>query len=173
MSEKIDKISEKEYYITKDHSDIFYYVNEDEKTVNAVIQVGAIEFDIDAFRKVMVHTNYKSDISSILGITDDMLEHVRFIYEGGADAEQDRDEYFSYIIGKAKCHENDTFDLEFGKKLARARCLKKYYKYKSDVYNELTTKLNAALAVASPIAGYHSERSMKFSKEESELLNNI
>ena len=38
------------------------------------------------------------------------------------------DKYFSTpILGKARCSEEEEFDEEFGKELARTRCLEQYY----------------------------------------------
>ncbi len=45
-------------------------------------------------------------------------------------------------VGVAKCSEDDTFDEEFGKKLARNRMLKEYYKDVSDRYMEIVDVLN-------------------------------
>lgn len=40
----------------------------------------------------------------------------------------DNDKYYinDYYVGKAKCHPDDTFDVEFGKRLALARAKQKY-----------------------------------------------
>lgn len=34
------------------------------------------------------------------------------------------------FVGKAKCRADDFFSVDFGKRLAKARCMKKYYKAK-------------------------------------------
>lgn len=41
------------------------------------------------------------------------------------------------LVGVAKCHPYDEFDIEKGKKLARYRLLKKYYFKKKKVYDRL------------------------------------
>ncbi len=43
--------------------------------------------------------------------------------------------------GVARCMPEDTFDLEYGKKLAKSRCLKKYYSAKFAKINMYTKRL--------------------------------
>lgn len=41
------------------------------------------------------------------------------------------------LVGSARCHPDDKFDLEKGKKLAKYRLLQKYYFKKNKVYDRL------------------------------------
>ena len=47
---------------------------------------------------------------------------------GPVAAGWDNEKYYinDYYVGKSKCHPDDTFDIEFGKKLALARVKQKY-----------------------------------------------
>lgn len=51
----------------------------------------------------------------------------------------------SPIRAKATCHEEDEFDLEYGMKLARKRCLAKYYKKLTNLFIELNNKVDPLL----------------------------
>lgn len=51
------------------------------------------------------------------------------------------------VKGVAKCHPNDTFDVEFGKKLAAARCNEKIaYKRLTRALNKFTEAVDESVA---------------------------
>ena len=51
--------------------------------------------------------------------------------------------------GKAKCHPNDKFDVEYGKKLARKRLLKKYSRMRYLFLKELDNYIASCLSIVS------------------------
>lgn len=86
---------------------VTYYVNRDKKTVVAVI---------------------KCKIGTSVGIFERVSKKLQRMY-GNKNTLDIRSDYFNslnvyindHYVGIAKCHENDIFDEEFGKKLALAR----------------------------------------------------
>ena len=114
---------------------IKYYVNEDKRTVVAKMEYeNPFEMKQDV-AKYAIGAIVRWMNSQVFGeyeycIKDFFLSLIYTI----------ADKYFSTpVIGKAKCSEEDEFDEEFGKELARTRCLEQYY-YRlalccEDVYN--------------------------------------
>ena len=51
--------------------------------------------------------------------------------------------------GKAKCHPDDKFDIEYGKKLARKRLLKKYSRMRYLFLKELDNYIASCLSIVS------------------------
>lgn len=49
------------------------------------------------------------------------------------------------LRGVAKCHPNDEFDFEVGKKLAKARLLDNYYKIQNDISQEVIKRIRHQL----------------------------
>ena len=49
------------------------------------------------------------------------------------------------LRGVAKCHPNDEFDFEVGKKLAKARLLDNYYKIQNDISQEVIKRISHQL----------------------------
>ena len=49
------------------------------------------------------------------------------------------------LRGVAKCHPNDEFDYEVGKKLAKARLLDNYYKIQKDISKEVIKRISHQL----------------------------
>ena len=49
------------------------------------------------------------------------------------------------LRGVAKCHPNDEFDYEVGKKLAKARLLDNYYKIQNDISQEVIKRIRHQL----------------------------
>ena len=49
------------------------------------------------------------------------------------------------LRGVAKCHPNDEFDYEVGKKLAKARLLDNYYKIQNDISQEVIKRISHQL----------------------------
>lgn len=62
------------------------------------------------------------------------------------------------VRGIAKCHPNDTFDVEYGKALAAARCnekiARKRYARATKKYNELVAEIEAFNKRAAEVADY-------------------
>ena len=58
--------------------------------------------------------------------------------------------HMNYVeCGKAKCHPDDKFDLEYGKKLARRRLLKKYNRMRYLFFRELDNYIASCLSIVS------------------------
>ena len=49
------------------------------------------------------------------------------------------------LRGVAKCHPNDEFDFEVGKKLAKARLLNNYYRIQKDISKEVIKRIHYQL----------------------------
>ena len=49
------------------------------------------------------------------------------------------------LRGVAKCHPNDKFDFEVGKKLAKARLLDNYYRIQNDISQEVIKRIRHQL----------------------------
>ena len=49
------------------------------------------------------------------------------------------------LRGVAKCHPNDEFDFEVGKKLAKARLLDNYYRIQKDISKEVIKRIHYQL----------------------------
>ena len=49
------------------------------------------------------------------------------------------------LRGVAKCHPNDEFDFEVGKKLAKARLLDNYYRIQKDISQEVIKRIHYQL----------------------------
>ena len=102
---------------------IKYYVNEDKRTV-----VAKMEYDdsIEMKRDVVKYATgaitrwmYSQGFCEYKYFIDDFFTSLIWTIA---------DKYFSTpILGKAKCSEEEEFDEEFGKELARTRCLEQYY----------------------------------------------
>lgn len=102
---------------------IKYYVNEDKRTV-----VAKMEYDdsIEMKRDVVKYATgaitrwmHSQGFCEYKYSIDDFFTSLIWTIA---------DKYFSTpILGKAKCSEEEEFDEEFGKELARTRCLEQYY----------------------------------------------
>ena len=102
---------------------IKYYVNEDKRTVVAKMEYDdplemksdVVKYATGAITRwiyMRVSCEYKYSI-------DDFFTSLIWTIA---------DKYFSTpILGKAKCSEEEEFNEEFGKELARTRCLEQYY----------------------------------------------
>lgn len=49
------------------------------------------------------------------------------------------------LCGVAKCHPNDEFDFEVGKKLAKERLLDNYYRIQNDIFREVIKRIRHKL----------------------------
>ena len=121
---------------------IKYYVNEDKRTV-----VAKMEYDdsIEMKRDVVKYATgaitrwmYSQGFCEYKYSIDDFFTSLIWTIA---------DKYFSTpILGKAKCSEEEEFDEEFGKELARTRCLEQYYFRLAmcceDAYNVISEVLN-------------------------------
>jgi hypothetical protein len=96
----------------KQGSSIFYLIDEENRTITAKIPVDSA---VDSFY---------SDCNK------------RDIF-GWYDGELEIRTYGKYFVGVAKCAPEDTFDIEIGKRLARDRALKKFYKAKLRAFHKM------------------------------------
>ena len=70
------------------------------------------------------------------------------------------------LVGVAKCSPEDEFDLETGKRIAKARLLQKYYKKKEKVYLKVSEVAYQLAAVARNIENYCTDEYYKYLEEE-------
>lgn len=71
-------------------------------------------------------------------------------------ADEDAEELMDFVFrvlrnrraslrGVAKCHPNDEFDFEVGKKLAKERLLDNYYRIQNDIFREVIKRIRHKL----------------------------
>ena len=112
-----------------------YVINTDRKIVSATLKV-----DIDEPQKIFDKIFFKAS------------EPMKGVLLRTSDFYDDRYSTKSTFVGIAKCHPDDKFDVEFGKKLAliRAKCkhymvvyslLFKFHDYIDDISNRLNDKI--------------------------------
>ena len=102
---------------------IKYYVNEDKRTVVAKMEYEytndildeVVQYAFGASMRRMVGQNVFGYKYIPKDFFNDLM--VPIVYKHFANP----------IIGKAKCSEEEEFNEEFGKELARTRCLEQYY----------------------------------------------
>lgn len=70
------------------------------------------------------------------------------------------------LIGVAKCSPEDEFDLETGKRIARARLFKKYYKNKEKVYLEVSYFAYSLASFTRSMASYFNDAYYECIEEE-------
>ena len=102
---------------------IKYYVNEDKRTVVAKMEYdNPSEMKNDVVRYAtgaIVRWMYSQGLCEYEFVIRDFFYSLIYTIA---------DKYFSTpVLGKAKCSEEEEFDEEFGKELARTRCLEQYY----------------------------------------------
>ena len=102
---------------------IKYYVNEDKRTVVAKMEYkNPLEMKRDVAKYAtgaIVRWMYSQGLCEYKYSIDDFFASLIYTIA---------DKYFSTpILGKAKCSEEEEFNEEFGKELARTRCLEQYY----------------------------------------------
>ena len=73
-------------------------------------------------------------------------------------------------IGIAKCTQEDTFDEEYGRQLARKRMLRQYYKDKAEVYRTIYKKVNDT---ADSFYKRYSNYSAKETHKYNDIINQI
>ena len=102
---------------------IKYYVNEDKRTV-----VAKMEYD-DSIEMKKDVVKYATGAIIRWMYSQGFCEYKYYIKDFFCSLIYTiADKYFSTpILGKAKCSEEEEFDEEFGKELARTRCLEQYY----------------------------------------------
>ena len=102
---------------------IKYYVNEDKRTVVAKMEYeNPLEMKQDVVKYAtgaITRWMYSQGFCEYEYCIKDFFHSLIYTIA---------DKYFSTpILGKAKCSEEEEFDEEFGKELARTRCLEQYY----------------------------------------------
>ena len=102
---------------------IKYYVNEDKRTIVAKMEYDnsvAMKQDVAKYATgAITRWMYSQGFCACEYVIEDFFHSLIYTIA---------DKYFSTpILGKAKCSEEEEFDEEFGKELARTRCLEQYY----------------------------------------------
>lgn len=67
------------------------------------------------------------------------------------------------IRAKATCAEEDEFDLEIGMRIARERCLAKYYKKLTNAFVELNNKIDPILSYIEDSCIFYADKYQKYS----------
>lgn len=102
----------------------------------------------------------KQDIQKALSKNERMI-----VWDLGIDCTL-KDKY----IGIAKCTQEDTFDEEYGRQLARKRMLRQYYKDKAEVYRTIYKKVNDT---ADSFYKRYSNYSAKETHKYNDIINQI
>ena len=76
-------------------------------------------------------------------------------------------------IGVAKCDPEDTFDEEFGRKLARNRMLKKYYRDRAYIYYNIKECVDTFSTRFFKYSAKYSNMELEKSREIIEQLNEV
>ena len=103
-------------------SNFKYFIDETKRTVTAVLTTP----DTSIMQELVCVVN--KGTGSIVNV-DNMSFHPSMLIKGT-------------YTGKAVCHPNDTFDVETGKKLAKARAIEHYLKDRRRVVNRLDLMFN-------------------------------
>lgn len=129
---------------------IEYYVNEEKKTVTAVL-IGVRKEMANMFEKKFMNAGFSARRNEwFLGRTSALYEAMKTIPDK--------------IIASATCSPEDEFDVEFGCSLARMRLIEKLYKYRERVSYDLAVKvgmLQCALMDYSEFCGVKIENLME------------
>jgi hypothetical protein len=67
------------------------------------------------------------------------------------------------IRAKATCAEEDEFDLEIGMRIARERCLAKYYKKLTNAFVDLNNKIDPILSYIEDSCLFYADKYQKYS----------
>ena len=113
----------------KEGSSIIYLIDEENKTVTAKIPAN----------------------NAYLSVRYDCHKHHFAPYGMWSVEKEDRR---NYIIGKAVCAPEDTFDVEVGKKLARVRALKKFYAIKMKAFDTIAAEYDGYLRAIEDYMNY-------------------
>ena len=106
---------------------IEYYVNEEKKTVTAVL-TGVRQEMSNMFEKKFANAGFSARPDCWLYSSNDALFGVmKFVPDK--------------LVATATCAPEDEFDVEFGCSLARMRLIKKLYKYRERVSYDLAVKV--------------------------------
>lgn len=129
---------------------IEYYVNEEKKTVTAVL-TGVRKEMSSMFEKKFMNAGFSAYRNEwFLGRTSALYEAMKTIPDK--------------IVATATCAPEDDFDVEFGCSLARMRLIEKLYKYRERVSYDLAVKvgmIQCALMDYSEFCGVKIENLME------------
>lgn len=106
---------------------IEYYVNEEKKTVTAVL-TGVRQEMSGMFEKKFANAGFSAHGNAwFLGRTEALSDVMKFVPDK--------------LVATATCVPEDDFDVEFGCSLARMRLIEKLYKYRERVSYDLAVKV--------------------------------
>lgn len=106
---------------------IEYYVNEEKKTVTAVL-TGVRQEMMNMFEKKFANAGFSARPDCWLyGNNDALFDVMKFVPDK--------------LVATATCAPEDEFDVEFGCSLARMRLIEKLYKYRERVSYDLAAKI--------------------------------
>lgn len=140
------------YEIVCDKSNIHYYVNENKKTVAAVMRDSRREF--------------RNEMSKLIDKTLGFLWEVDHIYSCGLSCIKDT------YRGKAHCIKNDEFNVEVGMKIAREHMLANYYIDRAAAFTAVAEIIGNLFSEIQYRAEMAFERADKFVDASNEHYNN-
>ena len=97
-----------------------FFVNKEKKTVVCTIDFEINLLEIKALKSMLYHTQFRDLISSLSYDKENALGICKF-----------------KVSGKAKATDEDEFDEEFGRRLAKTRAQENAFKVANGVYNEI------------------------------------
>ena len=130
-----------------------------------------VKYGIDKNRHVVIamYTNGELDVRDSLDHMINKILDCNSIVVIDIDIDKILDKYENQgrftLYGIARCHEEDTWDVEKGKKIARERLNRKFHVLKNDILHELLNRLdNVYKHTAHKIAEklYGKELAIKF-----------
>lgn len=124
----------------ENHENIQYIMGKDAKTVVAILTVpnNAI---VEEMATILIKSTNPLFAVTNLDLNKSMLLKGKY-------------------VGKAVCHDDDDFDWEYGKKIARLRALEAYYKDRARVFDKVSTIFDDA-AKRMSLAARHNHYSLK------------
>ena len=102
------------------YEDEKFFVNKEKKTVVCTIDFEINLLEIKALKSMLYHTQFRDLISRISYDKENALGICKF-----------------KVSGKAKATDEDEFDEEFGRRLAKTRAQENAFKVANEVYNEI------------------------------------
>ena len=106
---------------------IRYYIDESKKTVVAVLENCWNDFYHEFF-----YPKFWKEFMNICRTYEKSI-FAHDLYDGSSDYMPNRIRLKNKYVGIAKCSKDDVFNAEYGKEIARAKVLRKYYTHKQCV----------------------------------------
>lgn len=142
------------YEIEAKNSNIHYYVNENKKTVAAVMRNNKMQVRIELNTLLEKYTPIDSFFISDF-VNYEIKKYIKNVYKG-----------------KAHCIKDDKFDLETGMKIAREHMLADYYCDRTNCFIAVSDKLSNLIYELEERITVSTERAEKFIDASNENYEN-